>query len=87
MDENKDVMTTEEVNGEIEEMAADSGWSGFGLALLIGSGLTLAAVAGVKKAKKVWANHKAKKQFEAEVEFEVCDSQDEVDFESEEETK
>ncbi len=43
----------------------DSGRNfGIGLGLLIGSGLTLAAVAGVNKLRKVWRNHKAKKNSE-----------------------
>ena len=75
MEENRE-MTTELVESE------ESGRTGLGtgLAMLIGSGLTLAAVAGVRKARKVWKNHKAKKA-------EDFDEEDVVDVEYEEEEK
>lgn len=56
-------------NEEIENdvvVEEDSG-IGTGLAMLIGSGLTLAGIAGVKAFKKVWKKHKAKKILETEV--------------------
>lgn len=55
-----EVMTTEEAI-EGTEGATESSGLGTGLAMLIGCGLTLAAIAGGKKLKKVWTNHKAKK--------------------------
>lgn len=63
MEENKNEMVMEEaieeptVTVEVEETTGLS----TGLAMLIGSGLTLAAIAGGKKLKKIWENHKAKK--------------------------
>ena len=44
-----------------EEISEDSGLS-TGVAMLIGSGLTLAGIAGWKALKKLWAKHKAKKE-------------------------
>lgn len=61
MEENKmiemeEVKTNEEIATEVEH---DS--MGAGAAMLIGSVLTLAVIAGVKKGRQLWANHKAKK--------------------------
>ncbi|MCI9004420.1 MAG: hypothetical protein HFH39_04105 [Lachnospiraceae bacterium] len=66
------------------ESGEESGRTGLGtgLAMLIGSGLTLAAVVGVRKARKAWKNHKAKKAEEyVEEDF---DEEDAVDTEYEE---
>lgn len=68
--ENEEVMDTNERSG-----------MGTGLAIIIGSGLTLAAIAGGKKLKTLWDKHKSKKE-QAEViivdptEKEVNDSDD-----------
>ena len=51
----------EEENEEIMESDERSGM-GTGLAMIIGSGLTLAAIAGGKKLKKLWDKHKTKKE-------------------------
>ena len=58
MEVNDEIETTEE---EVEETFERSG-IGTGWAMLIGSGLTLAAIAAGKKAKKMWQDHKAKKE-------------------------
>lgn len=67
-----------EENEEIEETPERSG-IGTGWAMLIGSGLTLAAIAVGKKAKKVWRNYKAKKEQSVEdsVVIEVVPEEDE----------
>lgn len=61
-----------ESNGE--ETNEGSG-IGVGLAMLIGSGLTLAAIAGGKKLMNMWADYKAKKE-QNEVEAEIFDDSD-----------
>lgn len=54
---------------ETEEVAVVEDKPGIntGLAMLIGGGLALAGAAGIRKLKKVIANHKAKKAAEAVV--------------------
>lgn len=70
MEENKELM---KVNEEIEDMDEETeavperSGIGTGWAMLIGSGLTLAAIAAGKKAKKMWMDHKAKKEQPVEV--------------------
>ena len=54
---NEEIVETEETEEIPERSGIGTGW-----AMLIGSGLTLAAIAAGKKAKKVWADHKAKKE-------------------------
>lgn len=54
-----------EVTENATDVATNSGMS-TAVAMLIGSGLTLATIAVVKKVKKVIANHKAKKELENE---------------------
>lgn len=65
MEENKELMKVneeiEDTDEEIEETPERSG-IGTGWAMLIGSGLTLAAIAAGKKAKKMWQDHKTKKE-------------------------
>ncbi|MGN1097962.1 MAG: hypothetical protein ACI4SS_03585 [Clostridia bacterium] len=75
--EGLEVMTTELVDKEneyVEEAAENSGIS-TGLAMLIGSGITLAAVAAGSKLKKAWSIHKAKK------ELSNADDEDAIDAE------
>lgn len=76
MNENE-IMVNEEVMEEPEVIEESSGMS-TGLAVLIGSGLTLAAIAAVKKGKKVWDKIKAKKEAKKAEEFNVIDITDEV---------
>ena len=71
MEENE-IMETEVMIEESEGTEKSSGM-GTGLAMLIGSGLTLAAIAGGKKLKKVWDNRKIKKEKQAVVEDEFDD--------------
>lgn len=74
----------EEENEEIMESDERSGM-GTGLAMIIGSGLTLAAIAGGKKLKKLWDKHKTKKE-----RSDVIDDSNEVatdDSEDEEESE
>lgn len=63
MEDKELMMVNEEIEDteEIEEIPERSG-IGTGWAMLIGSGLTLAAIAAGKKAKKAWLNYKAKKE-------------------------
>lgn len=50
-----------------------------GLAMLIGSGLTLAAIAGGMKLKKVWKAYKSKKEQEIiDAEYSDCFEDDDV---------
>ena len=51
----------EEVVDETEKVTEDSG-IGTGLAMLIGSGITLAAMAGVKGLRKLLDRYRAKKE-------------------------
>ena len=60
---------------EIEETEESSG-IGTGLAMLIGSGLTLAGIAIGKKVKKVWAKRKAEKGI---VDVEIVDVVEETE--------
>ena len=88
MNENLETMELtpyEEENEEIMESNERSGM-GTGLAMIIGSGLTLAAIAGGKKLKKLWDKHKTKKE---QSEVIIIDSTEEVadDSENEEEFK
>lgn len=88
MNENLETMELtpyEEENEEIMESNERSGM-GTGLAMIIGSGLTLAAIAGGKKLKKLWDKHKTKKE---QSEVIIIHSTEEVadDSENEEESK
>lgn len=75
-------MTTELEPVEEEEMELkESSGIGTGLAMLIGSGLTLAAIAGGRKLMKMWADHKAKKE-QSEVTVEIFDDFEDDDDES-----
>lgn len=77
--ENNELMVVENENDEIEEYSEESRMS-TGLAMLIGSGLTLATVAGVKLFKNWRANKKKNKEEceDSEVEVEVEVEPDEV---------
>lgn len=88
MNENLETMELtpyEEENEEIMESNERSGM-GTGLAMIIGSGLTLAAIAGGKKLKKLWDKHKTKKEQSEAI---IIDSTEEAadDSENEEESK
>lgn len=88
MNENLETMELtpyEEENEEIMESNERSGM-GTGLAMIIGSGFTLAAIAGGKKLKKLWDKHKTKKE---QSEVIIIDSTEEAadDSENEEESK
>lgn len=68
-----------------DKEANGSSGIGVGLAMLIGSGLTLAAIAGGKKLINLWAYHKAKKdQMEVDVEIIEDSEDDETDFSDDE---
>ena len=76
MNENMEIMEVtpiEETNEEYTETNENSGM-GTGLAMLIGGGIALATVAGVKKLKKVWANRKANQAVVEAEESEVVDT-------------
>ncbi|MDO5397813.1 MAG: hypothetical protein Q4G33_07765 [bacterium] len=83
--ETMELIPCEEENEEIMESNERSGM-GTGLAMIIGSGLTLAAIAGGKKLKKLWDKHKAKKEQSGVI---IINSAEEVadDSEDEEESK
>lgn len=80
---NEELMRNDEIEVVEEPEEVTDGRSGMptGLAMLIGSGLTLAIVAGVKKAKKVFDKHKAKKEQPVMV---VPNDEDEIVDEEEE---
>lgn len=61
MNENEIMTKNEEVIEEPEVIEEERSQMSPGVAMLIGSGLTLAGIAVVKKGKKVWAKIKAKK--------------------------
>lgn len=83
--ENMELTPYEEENEEIMETNECSGM-GTGLAMILGSGLTLAAIAGGKKLKKLWQEHKTKK---GQSDVIIVDSVEEVadDSENDEESK
>lgn len=84
--ENNEVMNYEEVNElvPVEEAAAESSGMSTGLAMAIGGILTAGAIAGGKKLKKVWDNHKAKKELKLAKKAEAQDYDEEDIVESEE---
>ena len=61
-EKNNEMIELTEVNGEptVEVEVEEHGMS-TGLAMLIGSGLTIGVIAAVKKGREAWARHKAKK--------------------------
>lgn len=61
-EKNNEMVELVEVNEEpaVEVEVEESGMS-TGMAMLLGSGLTLAIIAGVKKGREAWARHKARK--------------------------
>lgn len=62
--ENNEMMNVEEIEVMDDVVVADEKPGiGTGAAMLIGAGLTLAVSAGVKLARKLIANRKAKKEF------------------------
>lgn len=81
MNEEKYVEFTEiEPVDEFEvEVVDESSGIGTGLAMLIGSGLTVAAIVAGKKLMKVWKDRKAKKEqkYDEFDEFDVAEVDDE----------
>lgn len=77
--ENMELTPYEEENEEIMETNERSGM-GTGLAMILGSGLTLAAIAGGKKLKKLWQERKTKK---GQSDVIIVDSVEEVADDSE----
>lgn len=77
--ENMELTPYEEENEEIMETNERSGM-GTGLAMILGSGLTLAAIAGGKKLKKLWQERKTKKDKSDVI---IVDSVEEVADDSE----
>lgn len=71
--ESTEIMSCEE---EDEDMRENSG-IGTGLAMVIGSGITVGIIAGVKGLKKLWNKRKAGKKEENTVE--VIDSNEVID--------
>ena len=88
MNENLETMELTPYEEEAEEVMETDEHSGIGtgLAMIIGSGLTLAAIAGGKRLKKLWDKHKSdRKQSDETIEstdYEVMDvSEDEEETE------
>lgn len=79
MEENKVIETVEVEAVEGDVVTVEKSGMSTGLAMLVGAGLTLATIAGVKIAKKAYAKRKKVKELEAEQDFE-----DEDDFEEDE---
>lgn len=72
--ENNEVMLVEEdTNNEPEVIEEESSGVSTGLAMLIGGGIALGAVALGKKLKKVWDKRKAQKEAPVEIEGELVD--------------
>jgi hypothetical protein len=78
---NEETKVIEEVIEEVAETNACSG-KNFGLAMLIGSGLTIATIAVVKKVKKVIADKKALKEQPFVVENSYDNDREDEDFDS-----
>lgn len=79
--ETKDLIPCEEET-EIMETNDHSGVS-TGLAIVIGSGLIVATIVGVKKLKKLWDKHKAKRE-ESSNAVDVCYACEETEASNEE---
>lgn len=76
-------LTTVDENPAVEVEVEETGMS-TGLAMLIGSGLTLGVLAAVKKGREVWRRHKAQKAtIEADAEM-VNNADDDSEDDSEE---
>ena len=89
MNENMETMELTPYEGENEEIMETNERSGMGtgLAMIIGSGLTLAAIAGGKKLKKLWDKRKTKKEQSEVVIINSTNEQEAYDSEDEEESK
>ena len=74
---NEELMTNDEIEvvGEPEEVMDEPSGMPTGLAMLIGGGITLAVVAGVKKVKNVLVKRKAKNEEPVMV---VSDNENEI---------
>lgn len=79
--ENQEIIPYEEEEENME--TNERSGIGTGLAMVIGGGLTLAAVAGAKKIKELWLKHREKKERSGEpvepVEYEVVDDSDDTE--------
>lgn len=77
-----EAIENEVIENTIEE-SCDSGAS-LAVAMLIGSGLTLAAIAIGKAAKKAWCKYKAKKEAETQESDELIEAEvEEIDADDE----
>lgn len=79
MEENKNELVA--VNGESTEVAEVHSGMPTGAAMLIGGGLALAGIAGIKKLRKVLKNRKDKKYAEANVKEDDVVAEDDFDDE------
>lgn len=61
MEEKNELMVMEETDVMNEENESKQSGMGTGLAMLLGSALTIAIIAGGTRLKKVWRIHKARK--------------------------
>lgn len=88
MNENLETMEITPYEEETEDIMESDERSGMGtgLAMIIGSGLTLAAIAGGKRLKKLWDKYKSKKEQSGEI-IESADYEAVDVSEDEEETK
>lgn len=83
-EKNNEMIELAEVNEPAVEVEVEETGMSTGLAMLIGSGLTIGVIAAVKKGREVWLRHKAKKEtIEAEAQM-VNNADDDSENTSEE---
>lgn len=83
--EEKNLMTEEVVEDAAEEIAKVKSGMSTPVAMLIGSGLTLAAIAGYKQLKKVIAKRRAEKaEFDHVLDAEFDEEPEDIEKDSEE---
>lgn len=75
MEENNIMVNEAEVNDEAYEVADENTGMATGVAMAIGSALTLVGIAGFKALKKLYAKHRAKKVYDEAAEQAVNEAE------------